>query len=305
MEPSRRDGDGSSLGSQKTGYVFAIVQAILYATMGVIGKYLYGTGLVPGQVMVLRFCATVMLLGLFLCIWRKQPLFSRRPIVYLQAFFFVVSAFLYLLAVNEMAAGLATVIFYLYPVAVAVIAAAVFRERPSVRIVGALGLATVGVVLISGVLVPDAIQLSIPGVAYSIGSSVTFAVYSVMGQKNVKKDAPLTMTFSISVVGLVMTALVFPGDFAVLGNITLLQGSLGVAIALFNTILPVVLLLAAIARIGATKASLISILETPFSLFFAFIVLGETLTVFQAMGSALVVVAIVVVTLPQRAPAKP
>ena len=66
--------------------------------------------------------------------------------------------------------------------------------------------------------------------------------------------------------------------------------------ALLNTIAPIVLYIVAIKRIGGTMASLISISETPFSLFFAFLILGETLTAWQAAGALLIVAGIVLVT---------
>lgn len=66
--------------------------------------------------------------------------------------------------------------------------------------------------------------------------------------------------------------------------------------ALLNTIAPIVLYIVAIKRIGGTLASLISISETPFSLFFAFLILGEVLTSWQALGAILIVAGIVLVT---------
>lgn len=285
---------------QGVGYILAVVQAVMYSTMGIISKYLYGTGMTPQQVMVLRFGGTVLVLGLFLLVWRRRRLFSRKPLVYVQGLFFVASALLYFLSVQELTAGLATVIFYAFPAVVALLTALVFRERPGLRVIGSLALALVGIVLISGLLGSGEVRLSPAGIAYGIGGCVAFAVYTVLGQKAVEKDSPFTMTFSIAVVGLAVCALCLPGEFPAMLQLSTLQVGLGLAIVLFNTIIPVVLLLAAIKRIGATKASLISILETPFSLLIAFLVLGETLTPLQGAGSVLVVASILIVTLPGK-----
>ena len=53
------------MNAQITGYVLAVAQAVLYSTMGVAAKYLYGTGLSPEQVILLRFLGTVVGLGAF------------------------------------------------------------------------------------------------------------------------------------------------------------------------------------------------------------------------------------------------
>ena len=274
-------------GSDKTraiGYALAIAQAILYSTMGVACKFLYGTGLNTGQVVTLRYFGTVLVLGAFLLIWRKYPLFSRRPIMYVQGFFFVLCTILYYLSVRELT---------------------VFKERPSARTIIALAISMFGIVLLSGIIAgilgTEDISFSPLGVAYGIGSCVAFAVYNIIGQMAVgKKDGPLTMTFSMCVVGVVMCVVAYPADIPTLVSVTPTQLSVALFMVVFNTIIPVVMLLEAIKRIGATMTSLIGISETPFAVLFAFVILGETLTGMQVAGSILVVLSILMVTLPSK-----
>ena len=294
--------------SQKTiGYVLAVVQAVLYSTMGVACKYLYGTGLSAGQVSLLRFGGTVLVLGLFLLVWRKQPHFSRQPIVYVQGVFFVSCAVLYYLSVRELSANIATVLFYAYPPMVALLAAIVFKERPSLRTIAALCVSMLGIVLISGLasglIGAQDLKLSPLGLAYGIGSCIAFAVYNILGQKAVgKKDGPFTMTFTMCLVGFALCMAVYPSEAPTLIHITPVQAGVALFMVLFNTIIPVVMLLEAIKRIGATMTSLIGISETPFAVAFAFLILGETLTGMQVAGAVLVVISILMVTLPSKQP---
>ena len=244
------------------GYALAVVQAVLYAMMGIIGKYLYFTGLNPQQAIVLRFTMTFLILGAFLLIRRKQPLFSRNPLVYVQGVFFMGSALFYFLAVDETTAGLATALLYAYPAVVALLSTVVFKERFTLKIATAVILALAGIFAISGVM-PGTIALSPVGVLYGVASCLAFAVCTVIGQKVVEKDEPLTITFSMTTV-------------------------------------PVVPLLVSIRIIGATKASLISTSETPFSLLFAYLILGEVLTISQGIGCALIVASILAATMPSK-----
>lgn len=297
----------SSDKTRAIGYALAIAQAILYSTMGVACKFLYGTGLSTGQVVSLRYFGTVLVLGAFLLIWRKYPLFSRRPIVYVQGFFFVLCTILYYLSVRELTANVATVLFYAYPPMVALMAAVVFKERPSARTIIALAVSMFGIVLLSGVIAgilgTESLAFSPIGVAYGIGSCVAFAIYNIIGQMAVgKKDGPLTMTFSMCVVGIVMSFIAYPADIPTLIHITPTQIGVALFMVIFNTIIPVVMLLEAIKRIGATMTSLIGISETPFAVLFAFVILGETLTGMQIAGSILVVFSILMVTLPSKKP---
>ena len=101
---------------QVLGCIFAVLQAVFYSTMGIFGKLLYATGMSPQEVVILRFLCTTVLLGIFMLIWRKESLVSKQKAVYIQAVFYFASAFIYFFAVERMNAGIATTLFYLYPV---------------------------------------------------------------------------------------------------------------------------------------------------------------------------------------------
>ena len=96
----------SGHGSQAVGYAFAVLQAVLYSTMGILGKLLYATGMDSQQVIILRFLCSTVLLGVFMLVWRKEALISRQKTVYLQAVFYFVSSFLYFFAVERLNAGI-------------------------------------------------------------------------------------------------------------------------------------------------------------------------------------------------------
>ena len=292
------------MGSQGLGYVLAVVQAILYASMGVFAKFLYNTGLNPQQVTIMRFVPAAILLAIVILVLRKGKVFSRTPMVYVQAIFFWASAYLYMLTVDELTAGLTTVIFYSYPAVVAIMAVFVFKERFTLRTFLALVFAFVGIVFISGILSAETIQLSPIGLVYGIGSCLAFAIYSILGQATVKKEEQLTISFTMSAVSSVLMLVMYPTQFPTLLQMDAMQWVICIVMAILCTALPIPMLLAAIKRIGATKASLIGISETPFSLLLAFLVLGEVLTLFQGIGSALIVASIVVTTLPSKSEKK-
>ncbi len=290
--------------SERTiGYVLALTQTIMYSTMGVACKFLYNTGLTTGQVVLLRYGGTVLILGLFLLMWRKHRLFSRQPAVYAQSVFFVASTVLSYLAVRDIGANIATVLFYAYPPVIAIAAAVVFKERPSARTVAALAVSMLGVFLLSGVIgaLSGGGDFSARGVAFGIAACLCFAVYGILGQAVVgKKDSPFTMTFTMSVVGVIICAALYGQEIPTLVSVNATQLGVALFMVLFNTILPVVMLLEAIKRIGATITSIISIAETPFAVVLAFLVLGETMTAMQLAGTALIVGAIALVTLPEK-----
>ena len=282
--------------SQVIGYAFAVLQAVLYSTMGIFGKLLYATGMDSHQVVILRFLCSTVLLGAFMLVWRKEALVSRQKAVYAQAVFYFASAFLYFFAVERMNAGLTTVFFYLYPAMVAAINLAVFRERVTVAVAVALVLSIMGLFLISGIA-GGQLALDPLGLAFALASALAFAIYTVLIQVTGRTEGSFTVTFTLSWTSLLAACIVFAPAVPAMLALTPYQVAIGCAIALANTILPVVLYIQAVKRIGGTKTSLIGISETPFSLMFAFLILGETIAPVEGVGILLIVAGIAAITI--------
>lgn len=289
------NGEQEASGSEAVGYMLAVLQAVFYSTLGIFGKLLYGTGLDAQQAVILRFLAATIILGLFLIV-RRQQLVSRQPAVYVQAVFFFLSALFYFLAVEKLTAGLTTVLFYLYPAIVAVASVFVFKERLTALTLVALALALAGLVLVSGI-VAGGVVLDPVGIAFGVVSCTSFAVYTLLIQKTARTEGAFTVTFTLSLTSLVASCIVFAPSVPSMFQLTPHQMMLGALMAMICTILPIVAYIAAIKRIGGTKASLISISETPFSLALAYLLLGETLTLQQGVGSILIIASILLITI--------
>ena len=280
---------------QILGYLFAVLQAVFYSTMGIFGKLLYATGMNAQEAVILRFLCTTLLLGAFMLVWRKEPLVSKQKAVYIQAVFYFASAFIYFFAVERMNAGIATVLFYLYPVMVAVMNMVMFKEKLALSTMVALVVTITGLVFISGIL-SGALVIDPVGILFSFLSALAFAAYTIAIQITGRTEGSFTVTFTLSWTSLVASCVIFAPSVPTMFSLTPYQIAIGCTIAFVNTILPVVLYIQAVKYIGGTKSSLISISETPFSLVFAFIILGETLTITDCIGIVLVMIGIVIVT---------
>jgi len=278
------------LSERYQGFILVFLSALFYSTLGIFGKYIYNTGIEMSLVIVLRFFATVVLLGAFLLLTRKEPLVTlSRPVLF-QGIFFVATAILYFMAVKHLSAGLATVILFAHPALVAVLAVVFYREKIRGLQLCGLFLALLGLFFISGLYIENSMALSPLGLTLAILSAVVYAVYVLLGQKSVKSDGVWTITFTVALMGLIILAVVFPKDLPALFTITPYQLLLGLAMAFFGTLLPVVLLLKGVQKLGASIGSLISIIEVPLALFLAYLVLGEVLTVMQVVGTVLIVI---------------
>lgn len=284
----------NTMQSQAIGYGLAVLQAVLFSVLGIFGKMLYATGLDAQQAIVLRFFATTVLLGAFMLI-RRQKLVSHQPTVYWQAVFFFTSALFYFLAVERLNAGIATVIIYSYPAVVAVAGVFFFKERLTASTVVALLMALGGLALVSGVSMEGTV-LDPLGIAFSIASCLLYAAYTMVIQKVGQSEQPLTVTFTLSLTSLAAACIIFAPSVPAMVPLAPYQLLLGALLAIVSTILPTLAYIGSINRIGATRSSLISISQTPFALLFAFLLLGETLTIQQGIGSALIMASIAIVS---------
>ena len=289
---------GSKASANLIGYSTAIIQAILYSTMGIFGKLLYATGLDSSQAMILRMGFTVVYLGALLLIWRKHRLFSRHKETYIQSAFFFLSAWVYLLAVQHMNAGLVTCIFYTFPAVVALLNTIIFKEKVTWRVVMALALSIIGIIFISGILEPHAVFMEPLGVLFSVLACLSFAGYSVIIHVTSSEESSFTSTFTMSAVCLVASLVLFaPGVPGAFTGFDLYRFGIASGFAIIATILPIVLYIVAIKYIGSTKAAILSLVETPASLFLAWLILGETLSVIQLVGAVVIVASVLVITL--------
>ena len=300
------------------GYAFAVLQAVLYSSMGIACKIMLGTGMNTAQVMLLRFGLTSIILCIIILIYRKERLFSRKPATYVAGVFFFFGAYLYFVGVDYLTAGMATVLFYTYPAVVAIESSLVFREKPTAFTLAALGLTLVGIFLISGVWLPGEVVMDPFGILMTVLACLSFATYSVILQwigrryqgkvepDGSKPEGSLTSTFNMAIMSLAISLIAFGGEVPGLFTLDLGQWGLGLFMALFNTIVPIVLYTLAIRWIGATQTSLIGTSETPCSLLLAFLLLGETFSLGQGIGALLIISAVVIVALfgTRKKPAK-
>lgn len=281
------------MSDRRRGFMLVTLSAIFYSSLGIIARYIYMTGLEMELVTLMRFLATVILLGIFWLFDRKRPLMTFAPAVLFQGLFFVAAALFYFFAVKHLSAGLATVIMFAHPALVALFAVIIYREKITPKQVTGLILALLGLFFISGLLIDGAVQLSALGLLFAILCAVTYGFYVLLGQHTVKKDGVWTITFTVSLMGLVISAIMFNSSIPLLVTLTPYQVLLGFGMALLGTILPVVLFLKGVKLIGASTGSIISMSEIPFSLVMAFLILGEVVTPLQILGTALIAVATV------------
>ncbi|HEX7135937.1 MAG TPA: DMT family transporter [Iamia sp.] len=188
-------------------------------------------------------------------------------------------------------AASASILGSLEPAVVPLVAWLLLRERPTAALLAVVGGATVGAALVS--LAPSTGERTLAGDLLIVGSVVAAALYVVVASRRVAEVAPLPTALAQQTWALGFVALVVVGA-AVLGagelpplrfdTVAWAAGSgiLGYAV-------PFWLYLTALTRMPVARAATYLTLIPVFGVVLSVVLLGESMTVVQGLGAAIVV----------------
>jgi drug/metabolite transporter (DMT)-like permease len=279
---------------RQAGLAACLVSATGFGALPVLGKAAYHAGLGPLALLWGRFGLTA------LCLWALVVFVVRpaRPAarfvvagLLMGALGYAVEAGLFFAALTKVDASLVELLLYAYPALVTAAALATGRETPAPRLLGALGLASLGVVgVFAGSL---ASGVAPAGLALGLASAAVYAGYVLAGDRVVAAVHPILLaalvatgaTASFTVAGLVARGgLPAPGSASAWGAVAV--------IAVLSTVVPMAGLFAGLARVGAPTASIVSTFEPVVTVGLAGLFLGETLSLVEAAGAIAVLAAV-------------
>ena len=282
----------------KTGYLFVVLAALLFAVSGTASKFLFNSGLTPFQLIQLR--TTLAAIGLF--VWlllTNRPLLriSVKDLPYFAALgvFGIGSAqFFYLFAISKINVAAAILLHYTGPVFVALYAGFVLKQK-----IGLIGLISIcgsiiGCFLAVGAYHPEVLTINRIGIATGLLAAIAFAIYSILSDTGMKKYSPYTVLFFGLLFASLMWNILHPPLESVFQPYSRIQWGWIFFIGLCGTILPFGLYFEGIRRIKPTHASITATLEPISAGVIAAVFLGELLAPLQIIGGFLVVISILI-----------
>jgi drug/metabolite transporter (DMT)-like permease len=230
-----------------------------------------------------------------------RPL-KQRALAWLAGVFFAVDLIAWHQAIEEVGAGLATVLGNLQVVLVGLLAWEILRERPSNRSLAAIPVALVGVVLISGVLEQEAYGRN-PGlgVAFGILTAASYAGFLLIlreSNRDLRRpagplfDATLVAGLTCIPIGLVIGNLDWTPGWPAQGYLLLL--------ALSSQVLGWLLISITLPRLPAALTSVLLTFQPVLTVLFAWAILDESPSALQLGGVALVLCGLLIVSAGRR-----
>ena len=211
-----------------------------------------------------------------------------------------VSNYFYYLAIQRTNVATAIILQYTAPVWVLLYTAPRGAQRPSWRRIAAVGLAVVGCALAVGFVGSGGFRTDKIGVTAALVAAFSFAFYNVGGHKVLARYERWKVLVWVLIGTSIFWLFVNPPWKIVAAHYDRRQWEFMLVFSLVSVLGPFSCYFAGLQYLEPTRAIVASCLEPVFSIVIAALVLGELVRPTQTVGIVLVLVAIVLIQLPER-----
>jgi len=210
------------------------------------------------------------------------------------------SNYLYYLAIQRTNVATAIILQYTAPILVLLYTVARGLQKPTVQRIAAVGLAVTGIALVIGIFGSSGFRLDAIGVVAALGAAFSFAFYNVGGHSILARYDRWTVLLYVIFSASLFWIVVNPPWKIAAAHYSVDQWLFLLVFSLISVLAPFSLYFAGLQHLEPTRAIVVSCLEPVFSIVIAALALGEVMRPLQTVGIVLVLVAIVVVQLPDR-----
>lgn len=259
---------------------------------------LYADGINTNSVLFYRYGLAVVIMALFMIVQRKSFSVTIKELCILMPLgvLFVLSSLTLFESFHYMDAGVASTLLFVYPVLVAVMMAVFFKEKVTAVTVFSILLSLSGIGLLYGG--GDTGTLSLTGVMFVLASSLSYAIYIVVVNKSSLRMSSVKLTFYVMLFGLsviIINALIGGEDTAIQRLTTLRMWIFASILALFPTVISLILMVIAVHEIGSTPTAVMGALEPLTAVVLGVTLFNEAFTFRLAVGIILILSAVIMI----------
>lgn len=298
--------------SSQIGAFFAICAALLFSSKAIFIKQAYALSpLVDGTVLVaLRMASALPFFLVIAWLSRKQKRCIHRRdwallwTAGLLGYYF--SSWLDFMGLMFISASLERIILFLYPTLTVLASSVLFKQKLRAKTLIALALSYGGTVI---VMLQE--QANTPhnsdfwlGASLVFASAMFFAAYLLMTPRLIQQFGSWhfnALALSIACIGtLVHFVLATPMPLQLLAQLPTQVLYYGIALGIFVTVLPTILMAQSIQRLGPAHSAMIASIGPILTIILATIFLGEHMNQIQWLGCALNIVGVLMITLAKK-----
>jgi drug/metabolite transporter (DMT)-like permease len=300
-QPGNAQARSASPGAARRGAVLCLLSAVGFGLAAVLAKQCRLSGISVPSMLTVRFALAAAIFWAVVA-WRRPSLPTNRVLgvcIGLGAVGYALQATFYFGALTSIDASLVSLLLYIYPALVMVLALALRRETLTRRRLAALACSIAGLVLLlstGGGTGPA----HLPGVLLALGAAIAYALYLTVADGL----PPGLDLYLLSAIVCSSAAISLGAAGWAAGSLhapTRTSGWFWIALlTLVSTVIPIMCLFAGVRLVGASTAAILSCAEPAVTVTSAALIYNERLTAIQAIGGALVLLAVVVLQWRQK-----
>lgn len=286
------------------GALLVFVGAVLFSAKAVTVKLCYNYGVDSVSLLTLRMAFSLPFYIVILFIYnRKNPSadVSNKNwfnILFLGVIGYYGASYFDFTGLEYITAGLERLILFIYPTMVVIISSILFKRPIKRNQVLALVLTYAGI-LFAVVHDLNAHQNNVLiGGTLIFFSAVTYAMYLVGSEKLIPLLGTVRFTAYAMIVSTVAVVLhyIFSNDISVVFHLDTEVYLFALFMAVFSTVIPSFFISEGIRMIGSGSASIIGSIGPVSTIILAYIFLGEEISIYQILGTVLVLVGVLIVS---------
>ncbi|ASN05926.1 DMT family transporter [Virgibacillus necropolis] len=283
-------------------YLFIMLGAALWGTIGWFVKNLYAFGFTPMEVVTLRVLTTAIILLTYILIKSPEKLLlhSIKDVKYfigtgiVSIIFFNYCLFT---TIELSTIPFATALLYTAPAFVTILSLILFKEKLTRVKLIALLITLFGTCLIVGIIPLNTETLQLNSILFGLGSGIGYALYSIFSKYALKKYTSLSITVYTFIVASIALLPFFPyaTKIHLLMDPAVLFYSFG--LGLLPTAFAYIIYTYGLHQTEASRASILSTIEPVVATFIGIIVFNEAFSHIQMVGMACIIGAIMLIQL--------
>jgi drug/metabolite transporter (DMT)-like permease len=283
--------------AEAVGGGLVVLASIQFGIVVVLGKLAQRSGIAVFSMLAVRFGIAALAIAILLLALRQTLMAvtgERWWLVALGVLGYSIESALFFFALRHGEAAAVTLLFFTYPVFVALASIALGRGAPGARIWIALICAVAGSALV--IAFSGRLAISPIGVVFAVGSALSFTAYLLVLDHVVHRTDPLVASMWIAgwaAVALLVYALATGGSWSTSGAKTWLQMA-GMGLCTAGAF---VCLFVGLRRLGPVRTSIIAAAEPLATTVLAWAILGEQIHPAMAVGGVLILAGAITATL--------
>lgn len=274
---------------QKTARLMLIVSMAIFGTLGLFVRHIQVSS---GELALYRAIMATVMIGAYLFITgNKIPFKTIKkdiPFLLLSGMAMGINWMLLFEAYKYTTVSVATLSYYFAPVIVTLVCPILFKEKMTPKQIICFAMSTLGIVMITGVGDVNASGTNVIGILFGLGAAIFYACV-ILINKFIKEVEGLHRTF----LQFVAAILILVPYVAVTSGVNLrLLNGIGwgalLVVGIVHTGITYCLYFSSLKELPGQKVAILSYIDPLVAIIISVTLLGERMTVMQAIGGALI-----------------